>query len=168
VIPSPRVEADPRITPPVPLPRWRKYAAGPPGLLFTAALLAAFVVCVIGPNEVRQQLAYSFVRQPTPYTEIYFLQPEALPTETARPARSQFVFEIHNLEGRPMTYEYVTTRKTAAGVKSFGRGRLQVGAGHRAHKLVKVPPSTETGPFVVSVALLGRPESIDFVGSVAK
>jgi hypothetical protein len=148
--------------------RWKKHATGPGALIASTALVGALTVGLIGPDVVKEQLELSFVRQPTPYTELYFARPEALPTAVALKAGSQFVFEIHNLEGDAMAYEYVTTRRTVAGVKSFGRGSLEVAAGRRAQKLVRVPPNTAPGPFVVSVALVGRPESIDFVGRVTK
>jgi hypothetical protein len=78
-------------------------------------LLAGATVVVSG--QVRHQLALSFVRQPTHYTELYFAAPG--PVEVASDGDAVTVsvrFTVVNHEGRTTVYPYVVGVADQAGI----------------------------------------------------
>lgn len=52
--------------------------------------------------------------QPERYTELYFDQPQTLPSVWPKQPVA-FAFHVHNVEGEPVTYAYQVLESTAAG-----------------------------------------------------
>lgn len=130
-------------------------------------ILAALCVTVVGlafayPREIRHQLAISFSRQPTPYTEFYFTNPRALPTFLSVSRPDSFSFTIVNHEGRARTYSYVVTLSSSQGTSTVGSGTIGVEDGRATTRVVDVGPAKRGLAYTVTVKLLGRSETIHF------
>jgi hypothetical protein len=130
-------------------------------------ILAALCVTVVGlgfayPREIRHQLAISFSRQPTPYTELYFTNPQTIPTFLSVSRPDSCSFTIANHEGRARTYSYVVTLSSSQGTSTVGSGTIGVEDGGAATRLVEVGPAKPGRAYTVTVKLLGRSETIHF------
>jgi len=130
-------------------------------------ILAALCVTVVGlgfayPREIRHQLAVSFSRQPTPYTELYFTNPRTLPTFLSMSRPDSFSFTIENHEGRAHIYSYVVTMSSSQGTSTVGSGAIGVADGRASTRVVDVAPAKPSLAYTITVKLLGRSETIHF------
>ena len=130
-------------------------------------ILAALCVTVVGlgfayPREIRHQLAISFSRQPTPYTELYFTNPRTLPTFLSVSRPDSFSFTIVNREGRARVYSYVVTLSSSQGTSTVRNGTIDVEDGRASTRVVDVGPAKPGLAYTITVKLLGRSETIHF------
>lgn len=130
-------------------------------------ILAALCVTVVGlgfayPREIPHQLAISFSRQPTPYTELYFTNPRTLPTFLSASRPDSFSFTIVNHEGRARIYSYVVTLSSSQGTSTVGSGTIGVEDGRASTRVVDVGPAKPSLAYTITVKLLGRSETIHF------
>ncbi len=130
-------------------------------------LAACLVVGGLGlafPHELAHQLAISFTRQPTPYTELYFTDPQTIPGAFTVSGPNSFRFTVANHEGREYVYSYIITLASSYGVSTIERGAIDVGNGSSATKAVDfLPPKPDT-QYVVRVSLLRPVQTIHFTG----
>jgi len=116
------------------------------------------------PHQIAHQIAISITRQPAPYTELYFSNPQALPTSLSLSRLNLFKFTIVNHEGHDTIYSYVVTLASSHGAATIARGRIDVGNGMKATRVVNVVPIRPATKYVVTTALRGRLETIHFAG----
>jgi hypothetical protein len=130
----------------------------------TAACLAALGLGLVFPHEIAHQLALSFTRQPTPYTELYFTDPQLLPASFSVPGPNSFRFTVVNHEGREYLYSYVVTVASSHGLSTVTRGTLDVVDGRSATAAVDFLTARRDTQYVVSVTVLRPLETIHFKG----
>ncbi|HLL67805.1 MAG TPA: hypothetical protein VK453_19130 [Micromonosporaceae bacterium] len=128
------------------------------------ALLCGAMLAGAGNPAVARQYQLSFVRQPTPYTELFFADPEQLPTESGNAKPTEFLFVVRNREGKAVEYRYVSRIVRAGTPMEIGRGSFVLSNGQTATRAVLMPATRSGERFVVSVALVDRPEVINFIG----
>lgn len=148
--------------------RWRRRLFRRSTVALAAVLLGVIAILAVGPRAVARQLELSFVRQPSPYTELFFVAPDELPTNPGAAPGGTFRISIRNLEGKAVDYRYVCTLQTAGAAVTIGSGAVSLANGHTATRTVLMPVVPTAGRFEVSVSLVGRSESIDFVGGVER
>ena len=111
-------------------------AVGLAVLLLAAALAAAF------PRELKHQWELSVVRQPTPYTQLYFTAPASIPSSLVAGQKNTFDFTIENDEGRAYRYTYVVTLQDSR-ARQVSKETVTVNSGARARR---------SGPVVSSIS----------------
>ena len=131
-------------------------------------LTACTVLMVSRPSWAVRQLELSFVRQPTPYTELFFENPDRLPTSIPEAGVAAFSFSIRNNEIRAITYEYVCEIRTAGRTAVIDRGVALVPAGAAATRSEHILSPGAGKRFVVSISLVGRSQEIDFIGGPSR
>jgi len=139
----------------------------------TGLWLALVVVLVAGAvalgianrHTVAHQIALSVSHQPTPFTELYFNQPDALPTAVAPPGPGRFGFTIANHQGHATAYAYTVTLASTNGAAVAARGTVQVADGRSTTEPVTFYPPSEETNYVVTVTLADRSETIHFGGT---
>jgi hypothetical protein len=125
-------------------------------------MLAVALVLGFGPGTVARQLELSFVRQPTPFTELYFADPAAVTSPGH--GGSTFTFAVHSHELREVTYRYEVTVQAAGTTTTIDTGSLTLSPGGVATRTVALPVQAGGTRFTATVRLIDRPESIDFIG----
>jgi hypothetical protein len=137
---------------------WRAF------LILAAGLVAgAFVVGLLS-SGVRAQVARSTTRQPDRFTELYFTNEQGLPKDLRGQGPFSFQFTIADHEGRSVDYSYLVTAQDAAGTTPITRSAVVVGSGQSAARSVTFMPARTGTTYLVTVQLLGRPETIHFRG----
>ncbi len=99
----------------------------PAPLFVVSIIVVAFILGTAFHAQIKNQLnAWKLLPQPERLTELYFTQPNNLPT-TYTPGQSQTVhFTVHNIEYRAETYPYkiVETSKDASKTQPLASGRF--------------------------------------------
>jgi hypothetical protein len=132
-------------------------------LLILAASLAvgAFVVG-LSSSDFRMQVVNSTTRQPTSFTELYFTNARSLPKDLRGEGPFTFQFTIANHEGRGVDYSYLVTAADTGGITPITRGALVVESGQSTPLSVSFVPGRIDTIYLVTVQLVGRPETIRF------
>jgi glycosyltransferase involved in cell wall biosynthesis len=141
---------------------WWRVLAGAAGLASAISLLIP---------AGRHQWALSLLRQPTPYTVLYFDRAAVLQDRVTPGQPVHFAFTVGNHEGRAMRYRYViSTYPLGSG---GGRPLLLaesaklVPAGSSWSVSATVRPRCGSSPCRIQVSLPGHPETIDFLPTPA-
>ena len=128
-------------------------------------LLTVGLVGLAGAQEAERQIGMSFFRQPTPYTELYFDDVEQLPPSHAADHSSTFRFTVRNHDIRITAYRYVATLVSGGRAVQLGTGNFALKKDQAESRAVTLPAIGLGVRFVVSVALAGTNDSIDFMGA---
>ncbi len=96
------------------------------------------------------------------FTELFFPDRRALPTEVAVGAPVAFDISVHNLEGKATSYRWRAVVSAGGRDVDLAQGslRLENGEARRIHVVGAAP--APAGPAVVRVELVARKEAIDF------
>ncbi len=136
---------------------------------YRIALLAAIGVALAGLTAfawqspgVRKQVTESVVRQPTPYTELYFTNHTNLPVIVSTSYTSTFDFTIGNHEGKSLSYPYTVTATSAQRTTKVAGGNVRVDDGRLVNTSVLFQAPAPATQYVITVQLSGRPETIHF------
>jgi D-inositol-3-phosphate glycosyltransferase len=147
-----------RACPPPGQARWRwRVLAGAAGLAVAISLLVP---------AGRHQWALSLLRQPTPYTVLFFNRAAVLQARVTAGQPVRFGFTVSNKEGRTMRYRYViSTRPAGSGCRPrlLAESARLVPAGSSWSVSVAVRPHCCNAPCRIQVSLPGHPETIDFL-----
>lgn len=127
-------------------------------------IAAAAALGIAFPHQIAHQIALSVTRQPTPYTELYFSDPQSLPASLSLSAPNLFGFTGVNHEGRDTVYSYVVTLASSYGSSTIAQGRIDLKNNMSATRPVNVRPTHSATEYVTTVSLLGRSETIRFRG----
>jgi len=130
----------------------------------SVACVAAAAVCFLFPHQVVHQLAISFTRRVTPYTELYFTNPETLPARLGVPGPNQFEFTVVNHEGRQRVYPYVVTLSGPRGTSVVERGTIPLRNDSGAGRVVDVFAPARHTVYVITVLITGSLQTIHFKG----
>jgi hypothetical protein len=133
------------------------------------ALVLSFIGLLVGlfvafPRQFVHQVEISIVRQPTPYTQLFFNNPTALPSQLRVNRANEFAFTIVNDQGRSWLYRYTVTASTTGSSTVAGRGSLTIRNGRSLTFTVAVVPKLRKSRYLVTVALDTPDQSIDFYG----
>lgn len=129
-------------------------------VLAAMSIAAALAVAAVEVPAVRRQLALSFTRMPTPYTELYFGDSSMLPHALSVPHAYPFTFTVANHEGRTVRYAYVVTASSRLGVAALARGEAVVPSGKTFSKRISFIPTQPRVAYRVSVNLSGNPPEL--------
>lgn len=142
--------------------RWRLAAA-----IAAACVVVIGVFVLIFPKQVEHQLAISVVRQQTPYTQLYFDNPAALPARLTLNRSNEFSFTIANDRGHSETYHYIVTISREKSLTIVRRGSVQITNNGKITYTMAVVPRTRRSKYLVTVILAGTSQSIHFYGSTS-
>jgi hypothetical protein len=134
-------------------------------LILAATLAAGAFVSGLFSSGFRSQVAKSTSRQPTLFTELYFTNARYLPKDLRGQGPFSFQFTIANHEGRTVDYSYLVTAAHVGGTTPITRDAVIVESGHATALSVSFVPARTNTPYLVTVELVGRPESIHFRGT---
>jgi Protein of unknown function (DUF1616) len=115
----------------------------------------------------RHQWALSFVRQPTHYTALSFVDAAHLPTTTTVGTPVHLSFTVANNEGKAVSYPYVVTSsgtkdgQTTTAQTILHRSTITIPSGAQRSASISVVPVCSTSVCRVTVALPGHGESIN-------
>jgi hypothetical protein len=137
----------------------------------TLRWVALAAVCAVAaglsiafPHQIAHQIDLAVTRQPTPFTELYFSDPQTLPASLSLSAPNVFGFTVVNHEGHDTVYSYVVTLASSHGASTIAQGRIDLRNNMRATRLVNVRPTRRATEYLTTVNLLGRTEMIRFRG----
>lgn len=134
-------------------------------VLISAAIVGGLAVAF--PKQFAHQIAISTTRQPTPYTQLFFTDPSALPKDLTVDRVNTFAFTVINDEGHAENYHYVITLTTGKSHEIVGEGSLEVGNNQRATRTAGVKPKSRTTRYLISVALNGTGDFVQFYGDTS-
>lgn len=115
-------------------------------------------------HEIAHGVAFAMTSQPAPFTQLYFSDPNDLPTSLSLSRPNRFGFTVVNDEGSATTYSYVVTLASSNTSSTIARGRIRLGDNKAATTLVNVSPTRRATMYLITVKLVGRAEMIRFGG----
>jgi hypothetical protein len=131
-------------------------------LLFAVALITWLAATF--PKQVRHQIEISLFRQPTPYTQLFFTQPDSLPSQLRIDRPNKFSFTIVNDEERPENYGYSVILSTVGSRSVAKAGSLFVASGDSTARTITVVPRARRSRYQITVVLDAGGQSIHFYG----
>jgi hypothetical protein len=139
----------------------------PPIGVGLAGVLAILGTAALFPQQFKHQLEISFVRQPTPYTQLYFTNPSTLPVNLLVDQGNAFEFTIENDESRAHSYTYTVTADDSRSHLVVSTQTVTVGNGDSATRVVTVTPRDSKSRYLISITLEGMNQSIHFYGKTS-
>jgi hypothetical protein len=115
----------------------------------------------------RHQLALSIVRQPTPYTQLYFPNPGTLPSELKVDHKNTFDFTVVNDENGAYHYTYTVTIADSRSHSVVSVKAVTIANGSSVTYPVTVVPKDRKAKYLITVALSGVNQSIHFYGETS-
>jgi hypothetical protein len=132
-------------------------------LLSSAGLLATLFVA--SPRQFVHQIEISIIRQPTPYTQLFFSDPEAIPSRLRLDRPERFTFTIVNDEGRSSLYHFAVMMNTVGlSTTVVANGSLRLNDEGIGTRTVTFVPSKPRHRYLITVVLDRSGLSIDFYG----
>lgn len=113
-------------------------------------------------KQFRHQLALSIVRQPTPYTQLYFDHPVTLSDNLKVDAKNTFEFTIENDENRTYRYTYSVTLDDSRSHLVVTTQTVTIDNGVSVTRPVTVVPKDRKSKYLISITLEGMNQSIHF------
>jgi hypothetical protein len=152
-------------------------ASQPPNKrIWRIAAAVVLVFCVVTgvlaigfPAQFKHQLAISIIRQPTPYTQLFFNDSTALPKQLKFDHLNKFTFTVINDQGRPENYHYIVTmtRVKSGKIVSISKGSLMVGNTKSVMQAVRVEPKFRKSHYLIKVTLSGTADFIQFYATTS-
>ena len=142
-----------------------KHQLSQPVILFTGALVAVIALGVIFHSPIDRQLrSWKLLPEPERLTELYFTNPNSLPTHYV-PGHAQPVsFTVHNLEYRTTNYQYRIVETSQDGKQSQALATGSFTLPQNGYKKAAVNIATvNLGPRAkVEVQLVNVNEAVDY------
>jgi hypothetical protein len=95
------------------------------------------------------------------FTAMSFPDPASLPATYAPGAPIRFSFQILDLEGHAVTYEWIAEETTGVTTRALGSGSLTAAPG-RPSTVHVTATLAGPGPAIVRIRLVGRTEAVQF------
>ena len=130
------------------------------------AILTLIAAAAAVSKQFRHQLALSIVRQPTPYTQLYFPHPGALPEKLKVDRENTFQFAIVNDENLAVRYTYIVLFDDSKS-RRVSTATVTVSNGQTVTPSVTVVPRERKSRYQISVTLKGMNQSIHFYGTTS-
>ena len=118
-------------------------------------------------KQFRHQLALSIVRQPTPYTQLYFTHPGALPGKLKVGQKNTFDFTIVNDENRAYRYTYIVMLDDSKKHLVVSTATATINNGQSATRSVTIVPKDRKSKYLITVTLEGMNQSIRFYSATS-
>jgi hypothetical protein len=135
-------------------------------MLSSAGMLAALFVA--SPQQFVHQIEISVIRQPTPYTQLFFGDPSAIPSRLRLDLPNKFTFTIVNDEGRSSLYHFTVMMDTVGlSTAVVANGSLRLRDEGIATRTVAVVPKKHRHRYLITVVLDGTGLSIHFYGETS-
>jgi hypothetical protein len=132
-------------------------------MLSSAGLLAALFVA--SPQQFAHQIEISVIRQPTPYTQLFFSDPSAIPSRLRLDLPNKFTFTIVNDEGQSSIYRFTVTMNTVGlSTTVVANGSLRLDDEGIGTRTVALVPKNRRHRYLITVVLDGSGQSIHFYG----
>ena len=131
-------------------------------LLLSAGLLVALFAA--SPRQFVHQIEISVIRQPTPYTQLFFSDPRAVPSRLQFDRSNKFTFTIVNDEGRTWLYHFKVMMSSARSSTVIAHGSLLLNDKETGTRTVAVVPKARQHRYLITVVLDGSSQSIHFYG----
>jgi hypothetical protein len=144
-------------------PAWRLALAV---VLVLIGIVGIFAICF--PVQFKQQLEVSVLRQPTPYTQLFFSDSAALPQKLELGRVNNFSFTVVNNQGHSGTYRYTVTITGGKLHKLASQGTFTLGDSQSLTRTVGVVPTARGTQYLIKVTLSGTPDLIQFYGTTPK
>jgi hypothetical protein len=93
------------------------------------------------PHQIGHQLALSFTREPTTFTQLYFTDPAALPASLGMSGRNAFSFTVVNNQGHDEAYSYAVTLMSSYGSSTVDNGVIYVSNKKSESRSVNISPT---------------------------
>jgi hypothetical protein len=143
----------------------------PPFLLYMGVGLVVILILIVAAATLskpfRRQLEISIVRQPTPYTQLYFARPGTLPGKLKVDQKNIFDFTIVNDEGRKYSYTYTVTLADSRSHSVVTKDTVTIDNGGSVTRPATLVPKDRKAKYRVTVALGGLNQSIYFYGETS-
>ena len=130
------------------------------------AILTLIAAAAAVSKQFRHQLALSIVRQPTPYTQLYFPHPGTLPGKLKVDRKNTFQFAIVNDENLAVRYTYIVLFDDSKS-RRVSTATVTVSNGQTVTPSVTVIPRERKSRYQISVTLKGMNQSIHFYGTTS-
>jgi hypothetical protein len=131
-------------------------------LLIVVVAALAVAAAVVESDSLRRETVRSVMREPTPFTELYFTNHVRLPTRLRASRPNVFSFTIANHEGRATSYAYVVTARSGDGTTEVARDTITIERGGAAIERVAFTPRRPNTAYLITVRLRDRVETIHF------
>jgi hypothetical protein len=132
-------------------------------ILSSAGLLMALFVA--SPRQFVHQIEISVIRQTTPYTQLYFSDPGAIPSTLRLDRPNKFTFTIVNDEGQSSLYHFtVMTSSVGLPTTVIANGSLRLDDKGIGKRTVAFVPKKRGHRYLITVVLEGSGLSIHFYG----
>lgn len=135
-------------------------------VLILVGILGIFAI--VFPAQFKHQLEISVVRQPTPYTQLFFSNPATLPKKLMVGRVNEFSFTVVNDEGHSQTYHYTVTVTGPKSRKIASEGSLTLNDRQSTSQTVGVKTASRGSQYLIEVALTGTSDLIQFYGNTPK
>jgi len=137
----------------------------------TAALILigiAGALAVFFPAQVKHQLEISVFRQPTPYTQLFFSNPTALPEKLEVGHPNKFSFTVVNDQGSSEAYRYTVTVTGGKLQRAASAGTFTLNDGQSVTRTSEIVPMSRGAKYLIKVTLSGTTDFIQFYGDTPK
>jgi hypothetical protein len=131
-------------------------------MVSSAGLLAALYAA--SPKQFVHQIEISVIRQPTPYTQLFFSDPNAIPSRLRLDLPNRFAFTIVNDEGQSTLYRFTVLMNTAGSSATVANGSVRLDDGGTGTRTVALVPKNHGHRYLITVVLDGSGQSIHFYG----
>lgn len=132
------------------------------GLGVIVILVIFFIVALIFPQQLKHQLAISILRQQTPYTQLYFTDPDRLPENLRVAQENNLDFTIENSEGRTYSYTYIITLEDSRSRLLVSKETVTIADTGSATFTAVIVPKDRKSKYLISIELQGMNQSIHF------
>lgn len=105
--------------------------------------------------------AEATTHQPEKFTELYFTNPNNLPSLVKSGQKLPLNFSVHNIEGTNMTYDYQVSVIYATGKPViFNEQELYLANGNTANVIYNIKIPVRKGKIEVDIQLVNQPDAI--------
>jgi hypothetical protein len=119
------------------------------------------------PKQFMHQVEISLVRQPTPYTQLFFSNPGAIPGHLLIRRPNRFTFTVVNNQGQSEIYRYAIIMSTAKTAIVANRGTLTIRNDESSTRTVTVVPKSRRSRYLITIVLEPSGQSIHFYGETS-
>lgn len=119
------------------------------------------------PKQFIHQAEISLVRQPTPYTQLFFSNPGSLPGHLLIRRPNRFAFKVTNNQGQREIYRYAIIMSTAKTVIVANRGTLTIGNDESSSRTATVVPKSRRSRYLITIVIDPGGQSIHFYGETS-
>ncbi len=126
--------------------------------IFTLVIIAS-VAFIPTQSTIRNAFKQTLSHKPEPITELYFTEPELIPTTYTPGQIIELPFTVHNLENKNMKYYFQIALNDQVVTTEPKNVNVQNGDTYRANQKIFIHPE-QSGDLELSISLQNMPQSI--------